>query len=338
ENLLDYQWVNYYENDGFERLVNALERQGGKKNVTSKSINTPLENDISETSSDNFNYKIEEQDWYTSNFPETEEVSETNCERIKQEIDVVLITATQVELLAVAKFLTPLSTQTKILLVYSGPETYYIGKFGAWKAIVTKCRMGAIGEGSVILATDQAQRLWKPRAIIMVGIAFGKDPNKHKIGDVLVASQIISYEQQRVGETETGITKIVQRGSIPPSNTTLLNRFENVPNWQFTRPDGSFAQIIVGPVLSGEKLVDNSQFKAQLFKDFPQAIGGEMEGAGLCAASGRVGTAWILVKSICDWGDGQKHKKHQPLAAAAAADLVHHVLSQRTVLEAIPKL
>ena len=57
-----------------------------------------------------------------------------------------------------------------------------------------------------------------------------------------------------------------------------------------------------------------------------------MEGAGLAAAAGRVGVPWILVKAICDWGDGQKHGKHQPLAAAAAVSLVHHVLSQKNVL------
>jgi nucleoside phosphorylase len=93
--------------------------------------------------------------------------------------------------------------------------------------------------------------------------------------------------------------------------------------------------LLTGPILSGEKLVDNPAFKLQLFQQFPQAIGGEMEGAGLCAASGRIGVAWILVKSICDWGDGKKHKRHQPLAAAAATSLVHHVLSQKNVLNSI---
>jgi nucleoside phosphorylase len=193
--------------------------------------------------------------------------------------------------------------------------------------------MGSIGEGSVILATAQAQRLWQPRAVIMAGIAFGKDSAKQHVGDVLVASQVISYEQQRVGQRQ----QIVRRGSIPPSNTTLLNRFENAPSWRFNRPDGACCELHVGPVLSGEKLIDDPAFKAALFQHFPQAIGGEMEGAGLCAATGRVGTAWILVKSICDWADGNKLKQHQPLAAAAAASLVHHVLSQRTALQAIPK-
>lgn len=275
-------------------------------------------------------YSIEDQPWYVPDFPETIAIHESEIGTLAREIDIVIITATNVELKSVLHLLRPYPARGGILLVYAGPETYYIGEFGNFKAVVTKCRMGSISEGSVILATEQCQRLWKPRAAIMVGIAFGKDPTSQGVADVLVASQVISYESQRIGE------EIVFRGPIPPSNGTLLNRFENVQNWRFLRPDGTPCALHIGPILSGEKLIDDPHFKAALFKQFPQAIGGEMEGAGLCAASGRVGTPWILVKAICDWADGKKHKKYQPLAAAAAASLVHHVLSQKHVLDSLP--
>jgi nucleoside phosphorylase len=166
----------------------------------------------------------------------------------------------------------------------------------------------------------------------MVGIAFGKDPSKQKVADVLVASQVISYEPQRVGDTQT-----VPRGPITPTNPTLLNRFENVLDWTFLRPDGSRCRREVGPLLSGEKLVDDPAFKADPFARYPQAIGGEMEGVGLAAAAVRQGVPWILVKAICDWADGKKHGKHQPLAAAAAVSLAHHVLSQADVLHGLQK-
>lgn len=274
-------------------------------------------------------YQIEEQDWYTPSFPATKEITKEEIERLKNEVDIVIVTATDVEIKAVMRLLKSFPKRKNVLQAFIGPETYYVGRFGEYKTVVTKCRMGASGEGAATLATAEALRLWNPKAIIMVGIAFGKNPTKQKIADVLVASQIIPYEKQRIGE------KIIPRDPIPPSNTTLLNRFENVHNWQFTRPDGTYCSIKVGPILSGEKLVDDPDFKAKLFQQFPEAIGGEMEGAGLCAASGRVRIPWILVKSICDWGDGKKHKKHQPLAAAAATSLVHHVLSQKTVLDSL---
>jgi hypothetical protein len=35
---------------------------------------------------------------------------------------------------------------------------------------------------------------------------------------------------------------------------------------------------------------------------------------------------WILVKAICDWANGNKNDKAQPLAARNAAQFVLHVL------------
>ena len=110
-----------------------------------------------------------------------------------------------------------------------------------------------------------------------------------------------------------------------------------MPGWRFERPDKTRCRMIVGPVLSGEKLIDDPDFKRDLLKRYPSAVGGDMEGAGLYAAAARGGTAWILVKGICDWADGRKTSKHQPLAAAAATSLVLRVLSQRTVLRDIEK-
>ena len=62
---------------------------------------------------------------------------------------------------------------------------------------------------------------------------------------------------------------------------------------------------------------------------------GEMEGAGVYAASYLKGIDWIVVKAISDWGDGTKNtvrpgaldpKAAQKLAARNAADFLVHVL------------
>ncbi len=329
---------------GIRRIVMELQVVSGSEqpDTAMASVHSPSDQEIVREksvvaqekvilTSDPLEYNIEDQPWYLPIFPQTAEIDQMQIDALKKEIDVVIFTATDIELKAVIRFLEVYPRRKSVLRAFIGPETYYIGKFGAYRTVVTRCRMGSVSEGSVILATQQAQHVWHPKAIIMVGIAFGKDPAKQKIADVLVASQIIPYEQMRVGAQE------IFRGAIPPSNIVLLNRFENTTTWRFVRPDGKDCSLLVGPLLSGEKLVDNPEFKQQLFHQFPQAIGGEMEGAGLCAASGRVGVAWILVKSICDWADGKKHGQHQPLAAAAAVSLVHHVLSQKTALNSIEK-
>jgi len=243
---------------------------------------------------------------------------------------ILLVTVTEVELRAVLSYMRPKKGKRAIRRGHIGKETYYLGKYGAEEAIVTMCGMGSMGRDSVILATQEAVSRFSPKGILMVGIAFGLSQTKQALGDVLVASQVISYEQQRIGEKQ-----VVQRGIIVETGPTLLNRFRQALDWVFVGQEGRQAKMFIGPVLSGEKLVDQASYKEQLFKSFPQAIGGEMEGAGLYAAAARSGVEWIVVKGICDWADGTKRDDAQPLAAASAASLVHHVLSDPAVLESL---
>jgi nucleoside phosphorylase/HEAT repeat protein len=267
----------------------------------------------------------------------------------QKQIDVVLLTAARVELDAVLRWLEPFPGAAEVQRRSIGKETYYLGRFGLYSAAVTMCAMGSAGRNSAILATVAAIGNWKPRAVIVVGIAFGKDPESQRVATVLVSERVICYEPQRVGEKrdleeprleggmvklEETAAKIQYRGAIAESGLTLLNRFQNVRDWQFVRPDGSTCEFEIGPILSGEKLIDDPRFKAHLFEHFTQAIGGEMEGAGVYAASDYFDAEWIIVKAISDWADGNKAKKdeNQPLAAAAAVSLVHHVLSEPDAL------
>ncbi|WP_165227599.1 5'-methylthioadenosine/S-adenosylhomocysteine nucleosidase family protein [Aquisphaera insulae] len=276
-------------------------------------------------------YLAEDQPWHGA-LPEVREAAFKDLISQVGQIDLILFTVTDIELHAALRLVEPLPRRKFVQKGFVQQETYYLGRLGTCNMAVTKCRMGSVGSGSAELATQHAIQIWRPRAIIMAGIAFGKEPAKQRIADVLVASEIIPYEPQRVGEALT-----IRRGAVVPASTTLLNRFDNVPHWSFSRPDRSPSGKVVGPVLSGEKLVDDLAFKSSLFNAHPTAIGGEMEGAGLAAAAHRHGVPWIMAKGICDWADGAKHDSHQPLAAAAAMSLVHNVLSQADVLHGLEK-
>ncbi|MGB6688398.1 MAG: hypothetical protein WBE76_11200 [Terracidiphilus sp.] len=84
-----------------------------------------------------------------------------------------------------------------------------------------------------------------------------------------------------------------------------------------------------GVVLTGDKLIDNIDFRHQLRAFEPEAIGGEMEGAGLYVACQDKKVDWILVKAICDWADGSKTQdkdSRQQLAATNAARFVLRAL------------
>jgi nucleoside phosphorylase len=329
--------------------IDQLDKGGGGENITLESLIGAMLEDFRSSSelqnlageivsgkqisvtpeiieSEKLKYSPEEQPWYRSDFPEMHEFESDSLPEVAAQTDVLIFTATNVELqYALGKTL-PLAGQTTILQGVSGNETYFLGRFGAFNAVLTKTRMGTVGAGAATLAAEQALRVWQPRAAFMVGIAFGKDPAKQHIGEVLVASAIIPYEPRRVG------SQTIVRGIAMSSDPRLQNRFENALGWNFTLPNGEKCKFDIGQLLSGNQLIDDEQAKKNLFAEFPVAIGGEMEGAGFYAAAAQHRVPALLIKAICDWGDGKKHKAHQPLAAAASVSFLHFVLSQKNTL------
>jgi nucleoside phosphorylase len=163
-------------------------------------------------------------------------------------------------------------------------------------------------------------------AVVMVGIAFGKDSSEQKIGDVLVSTMVQSYEVSKIYKD-----KIDLSGPRPEAGPELLNRFRNVHTWEFRLPQG-ISELIPGLMLSGEKKINNPDFKKSLFQQVPRAIGGDMESfAVYSACSKHKLTEWIVVKGISDWADGyesiNKHE-NQALAARAAVSLCLAVFSE----------
>jgi nucleoside phosphorylase len=260
----------------------------------------------------------------------------SGASKVECSIDFVLVVAVPVEQNAVLALLEPVDDGGAALKVFEGETVYYVGRLGLYTCALVMCQIGSTGRDSSILATSAAIETWKPAGgVIMPGIAFGRhtppldhDPltdAKQLIGDVLVATQVVPYEPARMG-----ISEHVSRGAHPEPSLLLVNRLRNL-DWSWT-PSGDASTaprgLQFGPVLSGEKLVDDPSFKQRLFEEFPKAIGGEMEGAGVYAASSRAHAHWIVVKAICDWGDGSKTKEFQPLAARNAAAVVQAVLSE----------
>ncbi len=240
---------------------------------------------------------------------------------------VAVLTATPIERDMVLRHMTPAHARLTVLQVFRGPNTYFVGRLGLQTVVLCMCDMGAVGRDAALAVTAELLRDWSPKAVMMVGIAFGRDSDNQRIGDVLVADRLIAYEPARISPGDQ-----TPRGHHVQAGPKVLNRLRNAIGWTFTGPTGVQSRALFGPVLSGEKLIDNADFKAELFIRYGSAIGGEMEGAGLAAAAGRVSCEWALVKGICDWADGHKRnpqrESDQDFAAAAAVSLIRHVLIQ----------
>ena len=248
--------------------------------------------------------------------------------------DVLLVTVTEVEGRAVlAEFE---SQRSKGFIqgdinpnqIYVSNKTYFdLGTIKGAKIFMVRSEMGAGGPaGSQATVTEAIQAL-SPSAVIMLGISFGVDEQKQKIGDILVSRQLELYEHQRVGIDSAGELKIIPRGDRPSASPRLLDRFGAS---QLRWPE-SEAKVQFGLILSGHKLVDNQDYREQLRSFAPEVIGGEMEGEGLYSAAHGAKVDWIVVKAICDWADGKKYEKkaeRQKEAAKNAARFVIHTLMQ----------
>lgn len=188
-----------------------------------------------------------------------------------------------------------------------------------------QCRMGSGGPGGSMLTAMEGITALTPEVVIMPGIAFGMDDRKQHIGDVLLSTQILNYELRRMGTDEAGQLVEITRGSRPDASARLLDRFISA------RLDRFGITVKEGLLLSGDKLVDNIDYREKLRSFAPEAVGGEMEGAGVYSAAHRTGREWILAKAICDYADGRKRRNkaaRQKRAADAAANAVLHVLEE----------
>ncbi|HLX52169.1 MAG TPA: hypothetical protein VKS82_27895 [Streptosporangiaceae bacterium] len=239
--------------------------------------------------------------------------------------DVLLVVATQVEADAVFAVFTEYGHAP------AGPSFSQINTYqffspvaGASVALV-RCSMGAGGPGGPELTVAEAITALKPASVIMVGIAFGTDPRTQQLGDVLLSTRVFDYELQRAGTDEAGRLVQVSRGDRTMASPRLIGRF------QMARLHVFGLTLRDGTMLSGQKLVDNADYRDQLTALCPEAIGGEMEGYGVYAAAQRHLVDWVIVKAICDWADGRKrHRKayHQGVAAHNAALAVLRTLER----------
>lgn len=233
--------------------------------------------------------------------------------------DVLIVTVTDVESETVLSAFEQ-ATGNKAKTISLDDRVYQdMGMINDTKVFMTLSGMGAGGVGAAQQTVQKGITALHPHAVIMVGIAFGANEQKQAIGDILVSSQLMIYESQRVGADG----KTSPRGDRPSASPRLVNYLRNAHlSWHG-------AAVRFGLILSGEKLVDNLGYRESLQALEPEAIGGEMEGAGLYTACHDAKVDWILVKAICDWADGNKHQDkdaRQQQAAQNATDFVVHAL------------
>lgn len=236
---------------------------------------------------------------------------------------VLLITVTKVETRALSAAIIAATGRGATNLSVNGFTYRDFGRFGEYQLINQISGMGAGGLDGSHESVRRGIQAIEPGVILMVGIAFGVDSKAQPVGTILVSKQIQCYDLQRINSDSS----ITLRGDKVTASPRLLNW---VSHAEIDWPDES-AKIKKGLILCGEKLIDNEEYRKKIINLAPEAIGGEMEGAGLYAASQNHSARidWLVVKAVCDWADGNKQEckdQLQATAAKSAAEFCIHML------------
>ena len=277
-------------------------------------------------------------------------ITEHEAESFRKKTQILLVTANKFENEAVLSFLEPIEGDALLKYQYNWKigfikkqVMYIFGKFGAVNAAVhLMVKQGSASAQDVVIIASACfgNNL---DAIFAVGVACGVK-GKSDLLDVLVSKSITCYNASRYGTTKDGKPEILSRDMTNlDTDPFIIGRFNTLPHWPIKDSPTSIVNRLTKPpqmhmslILSGDYLVDNKDLKEQLLKNFAkEAKGIEMEGAGLFHDKAQHDCKIMIVKAVCDFGDGLKDKSYQPTAALLAAECLHHYLEEKDMPEAL---
>ncbi|GAA0551134.1 hypothetical protein GCM10010172_36700 [Paractinoplanes ferrugineus] len=221
------------------------------------------------------------------------------------------------------------------MTVHDSEVVWQLGTVSATQLMLVQVEPGAVGPGAAAISAAALVGKLDLDFFLLVGICYGLKPESQELGDILVCTQLRAIEHRK--ETEPADTPVPRSGAETPAlirdtpaptgprtvrvrgdyvtpSVALLSRFRAVQH-SWTRPP----TVHFGPMLSASTLVNSRSLRDELVAQQPEAVGGEMEGAGVYAAAAHAKVDWIVVKAICDWGFGKTDDFHLTAARNAAS-------------------
>lgn len=187
--------------------------------------------------------------------------------------------------------------------------------------VVQTGSQGSGGGAGALAVTGSAVRQIDPHYALIVGICYGLRPGEQVFGDILVSERIRDLDHGKLVEVDGRIEERLRGETVMPSAMLLKAVRAAARTWQRK----SSVPVHVGLMLAWNKLINATPVVAELRERHPDAIGGDMEGAGFHAAARLGGVECLLIKGICDFAEG-KTDEAQPRAARNAAEFVLHLV------------
>ena len=233
-----------------------------------------------------------------------------DSESLAAQIDVGIITVLPEEYHAVLRKL----QNVRSVMEPDGRPNVYLWALGEIRSEgrqtpyrVVVAMAGGSGEVSGALATKETIDRWRPRDVLLVGIAGGIH-DAVDLGDVVISTQIWAYEHGHLGSRyDSGGLFVYQADSALVDAAVAL-----ASDWrrriEVTAPDQDLLpEVVVGKTASGNKVIENSSsaYFGESLRSNTSIVSVDMEGAGAGAAvesdrdMGGV-TGFLMIRGISD--------------------------------------
>lgn len=172
-----------------------------------------------------------------------------------------------------------------------------------------------------------------PTAIISLGICFGADEKKLKLGDIIISKKIYPYF---IGTKINEDDYLVEDDNMFRISSGLNAKIKSVIDENGFKEQKT--KVYFGNYVTGEAVVSNLKIRDTFVKITKQEIiAGEMEGYGLFKECNSATKAipCIVIKSICDWAVAKNFDTKSTFERLCDGDIIVSIAEQKTLKDRI---
>ncbi|MFJ1790905.1 5'-methylthioadenosine/S-adenosylhomocysteine nucleosidase family protein [Kitasatospora griseola] len=197
---------------------------------------------------------------------------------------------------------------------------------GTVRVVVTQSQ--SQGQRSAMGALENLRRHYAPKLLAVVGIGGGIHAEHARIGDVIVSTDVVYYENRKINP-DGNVRHRGEHRQAPARVVHGVNAFFA----HHRRPDSQEFDIRQGPIGSGEAVIaDRDAEERRYLSQYNEKIlAVDMEAGGLsqyCQENlqGTDHHGWIVIRGISDNADAKKGHGFHELAARNAAHVLRLLL------------
>jgi nucleoside phosphorylase len=196
----------------------------------------------------------------------------------------------------------------------------------------------SMGLTAAAIATTQMIFRFRPRLVVMIGIAAGTRSGNKQFGDVLVADPSVDYSSGKVVDAN-GIREFLPDPyplGINPRLRAVLKKYASKDavftsirsRWPGAKPGGQ-NRLHIGPLGAADQVIDDPSRVLEISKNWRKLVGVEMEAYAVyraCHEAPDPKPRYVSFKAVCDFA-AEKTDSWQKYAAYTAAEFMREFLT-----------